>query len=298
VLYFSPGLSKKGILEDYLLWSLTPSVEVNLQDGYQYYSPANRFGISRWFAGIFNMGITHNVRFVDFFNVSPTLKANSSILGRDYRDPFYVSYLEFKASAYFANSISEPTDGLILDAVYDLAGGFLAGDFDFHKFTASARAYWKPASRLQLAARVQTGMIIPYGTNPGAPINMKFYLGGACTVRGFGSRRLSPRLVECDADGKCTSIPIGGYTMIEANLELRLRLFGNLYLVGFSDGGDVQAAEKTYVMDQWNYTAGPGLRYQSPLGLIRLDVAFRLNDPGVFPKEPMWGIYFRLGEAF
>jgi translocation and assembly module TamA len=62
--------------------------------------------------------------------------------------------------------------------------------------------------------------------------------------------------------------------------------------------GDVQADELTWVPDEWNYSAGPGLRYDSPVGLFRLDVGFRLNDPGVFTDEPTWAAYFGFGETF
>ena len=84
----------------------------------------------------------------------------------------------------------------------------------------------------------------------------------------------------------------------KGNLELRLRTFGDLYLVGFADLGDVQADDMKIVVDEWNYSGGPGLRFDSPIGLVRLDVGFRLNDTGVYPDEPSWAIYFGLGETF
>ena len=118
-------------------------------------------------------------------------------------------------------------------------------------------------------------------------------------MRGWGSRRLSPRLEEANADtGRTHSIPVGGYTLVEANLELRFRIWGPLALVGFLDMGDVQEGEHAYRPDQWNFAAGPGLRYDSPLGLVRLDAGFHLKDTGVFPDEPFWAVHFGLGEAF
>lgn len=297
VLTVEPAFSRKGLLEGQLLWILAPRFDVALQEGYQYYSPSNRFGVGRWFSGLFHLGLSHNLRYVDFFNVDPDLNAKSSLLGRDYRDPFVLSYLEARARLFLTDSITRPANGVILEALYDLAGGVLGGHFDYQKVSGGLRAYWKPFSRVQLAARARSGLFFPYGDNAGAPINMKFYLGGANTVRGWGSRRLSPRLEECKAE-KCSSIPVGGYTMIEGNLELRLRTFGGLYLVGFADAGDVQAGESEYVVEEWNYSAGPGVRYDSPMGVVRLDLGFRLNDPGVYPGEDAWGVHFGLGEAF
>ena len=298
VVLVEPKFTKKGFLEKHLMWSLTPSFDVNVQEGYQYYSVSNRLSVSRWFAGALQVGLSHNLRRVDFFNVSPDLDQNKSMLGRDYRDPFLLSYLELRAQSYFVNSITKPTDGITMEATYSLAGSFIGSEFDFHRILAAIRGYWKPFSRLQIATRIQTGLIIPYGSNPSSPFNFRLYLGGANTVRGWGSRRLSPRLEECGEDESCSSIPVGGYTMIQANLEMRLLLFSDFYLVGFFDMGDVQAVDLTYKLDEWNFSAGPGLRYDSPMGLVRLDLGFRLNDPGVYPDEPVWGIYFGLGEAF
>jgi len=298
VVSLAPKLSKKGLLEDFLEWELAPTFDVNLQEGYQYYSPGSRLGVSRWFAGLLKLSLSHNLSFVDFYHVSPLLDAKTSILGRDFRDPFLLTFLEAGANLYLTNSILKPTDGVIFEVTYDLAGSFLGGHFDFHKLLAGVKAFWKPWKRLQIASRFQTGLIQPFGSHPGAPISARFYLGGANTVRGWASRRLSPRVEECtEADG-CESIPIGGYTMVEGNLELRFRTFGPLYVVGFGDLGDVQAKARTYKPDEWSYTAGGGLRADTPLGLVRLDVGFLLNDPGVYKGEKGWGLYFGFGETF
>lgn len=298
VVSLEPQFTKKGLLEKQLTWALTPKFDLDLEEGYQYYSPSNRFGVSRWFAGMTRLGFTHNLRMVDFFNVSPDLEANTSLLGRDYRDPFWLSYLELQAQAYLTDSITKPTNGAIFDATYSLSSTLMGSDFDFHKFEVRARAYWKVFSWLQIATRAQTGLISRFGDQPGTPFNFRFYLGGANSVRGWGSRKLAPRIEECDADGACDTIQVGGYTMVQANLELRFRLLEKLFLVTFADLGDVQEDELTWNPSQWNYTAGPGLRYDSPMGMVRLDAGFRLNDPGVYTGEPSWGLYFGLGESF
>jgi outer membrane translocation and assembly module TamA len=197
------------------------------------------------------------------------------------------------------DSFTETHNGLVLEATYDLAGGPFQGDYDFHKLEGGARLYWRPWRRLQVAARLGAGVILPFGQTPGAPVNFKFYLGGANSLRGWGARRLSPQLFECEGGGTdCRGIPVGGLSMIQGSLELRLRTFGDLSLVGFIDMGDVQAEDLTYTPQEWNYAAGPGLRYNSPLGVFRLDVGFRLNEPGVYPNEPGWAAYFGVGETF
>jgi outer membrane protein assembly factor BamA len=238
------------------------------------------------------------VEYVDFFGLVPSFEANSSLLGLDFQDPFVLSYVEAKAALFLTDAIVSPRDGLVFEVAYDLAGGLFQGDYDFHKLEGEVRGYWRMLRPLQLAARFGSGLILPYGAQAGAPFNRKFYLGGAETIRGWGSRRLSPRLDECDADGeRCDSIPIGGLTMVHGNVEVRWNAFGDLHVVAFADVGDVQAQESSFVPSEWNYTAGPGLRYDSPIGMIRGDVGFRLNDPGVY-DEPAWGFHFGFGETF
>lgn len=86
--------------------------------------------------------------------------------------------------------------------------------------------------------------------------------------------------------------------MLQGNLELRVRVVSMFSIIGFVDMGDVQAGVATWRPAQWNVSAGPGLRVDSPIGLVRLDVGFRLNEPGIYRDEPFWGIYFGFGETF
>jgi hypothetical protein len=54
----------------------------------------------------------------------------------------------------------------------------------------------------KLAARVETGYILPYGDRPAAPFNMKYYLCGADSVRGWGLKRLAPKTEICASPGR------------------------------------------------------------------------------------------------
>ena len=82
------------------------------------------------------------------------------------------------------------------------------------------------------------------------------------------------------------------------NFETRVRIWKGLWGVAFVDGGDVQADEVAFHPSQWNYSAGPGLRYDSRIGTFRVDVGIRLNDPARFSDQPRAAVHFGLGEAF
>lgn len=298
VLSVSPLFTKKGWLEKHLLWGFGPRFEVDVEEGYQYYSPSSRLSVSRWFDGWLLASVSQNFRMVDFFNVSPELDAKSSLLGRDFRDPYLLSDVELAAQGFWLDSITSPRNGAAAELRYSVATAYLGSDFDFHKLVALVRAYWEPVAWIRIATRVSTGLMVTFGDNPGSPFNRRFYLGGANSVRGWGPRKLAPRLEECDDGGDCASVPVGGYTMVQGNFEIRFNVIGPVWLVGFVDVGDVQADELTYVPEEWNFSAGPGLRAETPVGLVRLDFGLRLNDTGVYPDEPSWGLYFGLGEAY
>lgn len=296
---FEPSLRKKGFLEKKLVWLLEPRFEVGIQQGYQFWSPSYRAGVSRFFTRFVEVGLAHNLRYVDFFAISPTLDSRKSLLGLDFRDPYMLSYISTEGWLHFTDRIVNPRNGVRAGVAYDLAGGFVGGQFDYNKITPEIRGYYTPLkNRLQFAARAQAGLIIPFGDEPGAPFDLQYYLGGAATVRGFGLRRLSPTVEDCEDDGDCDRVPIGGNTMVLGNFETRARVWRDLWAVAFFDMGDVQSDVTEFRPGQWNYAVGPGLRYKSRIGTFRVDVGFRLNQIDRFEGEPIWALHFGLGEPF
>lgn len=298
LLKVEPSLKRKGFLEKHTVWTLAPSFELGIWQGYQFYTPTLRMGASRFFTKYVQLELTYNLRFVDFFNVSPALNSKDSILGRDFRDPYTLSYIEPALNFYFVDSILKPRNGTIFGVTYDLAG--IGGDFSFHKIVPQIRGYFSPHKRVTFAARVSAGFILPFGPKAGVPFDMRFYLGGADSVRGWGLRRLSPKVYEedCTAADGCSGVPVGGQTMVLANFEARVRTWRELYVAGFFDAGDVREGVRSFSPRNWNYAAGPGLRYASKIGTFRLDLGFRLNETDRSVGERIWAIHFGLGETF
>ncbi|PRQ03949.1 BamA/OMP85 family outer membrane protein [Enhygromyxa salina] len=299
-------VEKQGLLEKYLVWTLDPRIELGIEQGYQFWTGEHRFGVSRFFTRWFQLRLSHTLRYVDFFSVSSTLRGETegqTFLGLDFRDPYIISYLGATATLFAVDTIAAPTNGAVLELEYRVAGGPLGGQYDFQELTPVVRGYWRPIERLQLAARVRLGLIFPFGDQPGAPIDMRRYLGGGDTVRGWGLRRLAPRIDDCEPGqdprtGACESIPIGGNTSVLGNFELRVRTYKQLWVAGFVDGGDVQSEVAAFVPAQWNYSAGGGLRYDSPIGKFRLDVGVRLNATLLSEGERIWAVHLGLGESF
>jgi outer membrane protein insertion porin family len=126
------------------------------------------------------------------------------------------------------------------------------------------------------------------------PFAERFFSGGGNSHRGFPENQAGPR----DA---ATGFPVGGQALLFFNHELRFPLIGtNLGGVFFLDSGNVysrlqdisfrlsqphqtrMAADGPQELFGFNYmvhAAGIGIRYRTPIGPVRLDLAFSPNSP-------------------
>jgi outer membrane protein insertion porin family len=139
------------------------------------------------------------------------------------------------------------------------AGRFLPGTFSYWLISADGRHYLPIGTRLVWANRAQAGNIDPTnGDQRLVPFAKKYFLGGATSIRGWGRYEVSP----LSDDG----LPVGGDSMFAFTSELRASLVGNLGGVLFFDGGSVEAGPWGVRFNDLNYSVGPGLRYQTPIG--------------------------------
>ncbi len=290
---------KKGLLEKRLVWTEAPRFELGIWQGYQFYSVSNRIAASRFFTRYFELGLGYNNRFTDLFDVQPDINQNRTILGLDFRDPYFLAFVDVEPTIHLTDSILNPTNGARLSMEYDFANRYLGGQFNYHRFAPDLRGYYRPHRRLQLASRAQVGFERPYGEAAAVPIDQQFYLGGANSVRGWPLRRLAPRVSLCpDAPQTCRSTPVGGLSMVNGSVEARINLYGPLWMALFADAGDVQSKQFTIRPQDWLYTTGGGFRFKSDIGVFRLDVGGQLNTDPRFPEPRRWAIHFGIGEAF
>lgn len=197
------------------------------------------------------------------------------------------------------DDLLSPRKGYLLR--FELEAGRAFGDSSasWLKIGPEARAYTSLFTEHLIAAgKIRFGSTIAQDGR--VPLLRRYFAGGAESQRGFSRRLLSPSAIDVEgARG-----PLGGETLLESSAELRLdlfQLFGSwLGIVGFVDAGDVTLSLKELDLLHLHVAAGPGLRYHTPIGPIRLDFGIRLNRRAGAEPQPdsNWAFHFSLGEAF
>ncbi|MDB5666811.1 autotransporter assembly complex family protein, partial [Cypionkella sp.] len=146
------------------------------------------------------------------------------------------------------------------------------------------------ARRFVVAGRVQAGAV--FGASlEGTPRDDLFYSGGGGTVRGQPYQSLGVNVLD---DGMGGTFKTGGKTFLGASAEARVKVTESIGVVGFVDMGRVDANDFFSDAGDWQAGAGIGVRYATPVGPIRLDVAGPVGgDTGDGVQ-----VYVGLGQAF
>ncbi len=175
---------------------------------------------------------------------------------------------------------------------------FLLGEFapnaispqvQFVQSTIEARRYQNLGPKhVVLAGRAKFGLIPPIQGTDQIPIFRRFFAGGPGSMRAYRLYYLGPR----DLAGN----PLGGEALLLANLELRFPLVGEFRGVTFVDAGNVFYKLKNTDVGQCKYGAGFGLRYQTPIGPIGLELAWPLNP--IDRKQDTMQVIFNIGHSF
>jgi len=161
-----------------------------------------------------------------------------------------------------------PRRGTQTSLFVQYAGGVLGGDNYFVKAIGRTSWFFPLPLNLTLNLRAQAGVIQPFGGRT-APIYEKFYVGGINTVRGFQYGHAGP----LDINGE----PIGSQKMVAFQNEIIFPLSNAIGLKGavFFDIG--KGFDTWSAMTPLRLGAGPGIRWYSPFGPIRIDFGLNLN---------------------
>lgn len=213
--------------------------------------------------------------------------------------------------------VLDPRRGKYRDVRVQFAGGPLGGDNDFYTLSSSLQRYWNRKRSTVLAVRVRAGYADAFGDSrdSGVPIENRFFTGGGNSVRGFDENSLGPKEVVLDpATGVSKLSVVGGNVLLLTNVELRfpLPLLSRYNFSGsvFADGGNVwerlssidirdfrlYADEDEIRQEDYRYSVGLGIRYNTPLGPIRFDYGLPIKKE--IDISGSGRFHFSLGQMF
>jgi len=180
-----------------------------------------------------------------------------------------------------------PAKGIFSGITLKLTSPLFFSETDFVKLTAYYNFYHQVMKRVVLAASVRGGVAQGYFHTDELPIVERFFLGGRTTVRGYEQDTLGPK----GSDGN----PTGGNAFLMENLEARVSLSNSLGLVAFLDGGNVWMKISDINPKDIKFTTGLGLRYNTPVGPLRVDYGYKLQRE---KGESAGEVHFSIGHAF
>jgi translocation and assembly module TamA len=147
--------------------------------------------------------------------------------------------------------------------------------------------------RTVLAARGLAGLAQGAG-ELSLPPDQRFYGGGSGTIRGYRYQSVGPVFTSPPSPASAAGVPIGGTGITAASLELRQRVGTNFGFALFVDAGQVSASLRA-TPEEVRVGAGAGVRYYTPIGPIRLDIAVPTKSR---PNQDTFDIYIGLGQSF
>lgn len=178
---------------------------------------------------------------------------------------------------FWGNQIIKAFDGIRLDLGIRTAHTDLLSDVTFSQAQVSVKAVHRITDRHRLISRVKLGAIdtAEFDLLPGS---IRFFAGGAQSVRGFRYQSLS----EKDENGDVS----GGQYLLEGSLEYEYSFNSRWGVAFFFDTGNALNN-----LDQdLEQGAGFGMRWNSPIGPVRVDLASALTL-----EDDPWRLHINIG---
>ncbi len=213
--------------------------------------------------------------------------------------PVYVQYVQdfgnptdaFILSAGWSrdtrNDILYPTFGRLQSALVEV--GLPFGDLSYYKLQYVNQSFWPVYGDFVLMLRADLGYGDGFSGKP-FPFFKAFYAGGAGSVRGYDAGSLGPR----DIYGNT----LGGKRKIVGNAELFypvLKGDRSVRLSGFFDAGQIYVNGFQPQFENFRYSAGVGLAWNSPIGPLKFSYAYPIDS---IPQDRIQRFQFQVGSVF
>jgi outer membrane protein insertion porin family len=211
--------------------------------------------------------------------------------------------------SYVRDTRDKPLDahkGVFQTADFAISPKVIGSSNNLARFFGQTAYYRQVKPWMVWANNVRLGMVKSLGAGSHVPLSEMYFSGGYDSLRGFPLNGAGPQtqaaLCTSTTDLKtCSatiSVPRGGHELFIFNSEGRFPIPLKKGLGGaiFYDGGNVydRIGFSRFFTDYSN-TVGVGLRYDTPVGPVRIDIGRNLNPvPGLKRTQ----IFVTLGQAF
>ncbi len=272
--------------------SITLSAEADKQKEYDLTTLRAKLGFITKLS-TFTLGITE----LNIERVDPAYRklGNSGIRPEDSTKQF--NFIEsYTLQRDKTNNFFSPTSGFFHSGTFEesgviskIANGFGLPYSEYYKFSILAKHYFSgDFTQTQVfGMKFKAGIAQLYNSKNTTPVPLprRFFAGGSSSVRGWKDKQLS-------------ALPgsiIGGNVAFEGSFELRSQLSPNggkvfnvieiprFWMVSFLDYGNTWNKVSDIMISEVALAVGVGLRYETFVGPLRVDLAWRLYDPTALP---------------
>lgn len=277
---------------------------------------------------VFNTLQSTTAKFDSITATNPSLKLsmdNQFIPSMDYTFTYDNSRLKKRQNLWWETSLTSA--GNVTSLIFAAFGkGFGEKDkklmnspyAQFLRVTSELRTLYKLTDKQHIATRLMGGVIWAYGNQTVAPYSEQFYIGGANSIRAFTVRSLGPGTYHPGKNARYGYLDQTGDIKLEANIEYRFPIFGDLYGAAFLDAGNVWLMRKdpnrpggTFSLKNLGKSialgTGAGIRYDLEFLVIRLDLGVAIHAPYDTGKSGYYnipkfkdglGLHFAIGYPF
>jgi outer membrane protein insertion porin family len=279
---------------------ITGFFQTQVRPSYDLTTLGTSAGIEKDLTDNLKTSLVYQIEFNNFTNVP------EEVLSEDDQGRVNIATLNPSVILDFRDDPFNPKSGTLSGVAFRVGAKRLGSQVQLRKATIYSNWFFPLTRWLVLALSARGGVGDKFGESKEVPPSERFFLGGRSTIRGYKQDELGITNETIVAKANRTGVEfVGGNAMLIGNAELRLFLPAGIGIVLFHDTGNVWLTYRDMNLSELKSTVGAGLRYNTPVGPLRLDVGYKLDrEKNLCPEctnpveESRYEVHFTLGHAF
>ncbi|HEX2958301.1 MAG TPA: BamA/TamA family outer membrane protein [Chitinispirillaceae bacterium] len=187
-------------------------------------------------------------------------------------------------------SPSNPDLGMVLHIQPEISGPGISWSSKFFKIQGDVSVYFQVfRTKLDCTSSLTAGFITPYGNSKVVPAQELFTVTeeGIPTIRGYAESEI---LIPNESG----TIKGGRLALVITPLEVVFPFYNQVSGAVFIDGGFIWPLPQDFSVQDLQWSIGPGVRIDSPFGIIKIDYGIQLGGKGNLSGR----LHFRAGTEF